>query len=178
MSIIISSIILFSSVGITNSTTAFLNLFDFYEIKKNKITSFFGKNIKYIILTVMVLSSILYIAFSELGNQEVAIEHINAGYFLKDNVSSEYEKLNVMALRPFVSFHSDSRFTMLPYANCRDVIDFGKLYNVDYIVINERFLSGWDFYDELIEMEKYSDDVELVYEDNTEKLIKLFRIKK
>jgi hypothetical protein len=177
MSVIVSHTILFSSVGFMNSDKALLNLFDFYNIRKNKIISFLGKNIKYIILAIMVISSILYIAFSEHGKRDVAIEHVNAGYFLKDTVSSEYEKLNVMALRPFVSFYSNARFTMLPYANSIDVIDFAKLYNVDYIVIDERFMNGWEAYDELIEMDKYSDKVELVYKDNTDKLIKLFRIK-
>ena len=57
-----------------------------------------------------------------------------------------------------------------------DVIHFGKLYNVDYIVIDERFLSKWDFYHELSEMQKYSDDVELFYEDSTGYLIRLFKI--
>jgi hypothetical protein len=177
MSVIVSHTILFSSVGFTISDKALLSLFDFYEVRKNKITSLLGKYIKYIILAIMVLSSILYIAFSEHGKREIPTEHIKAGYFLKDTVSSEYEKLNVMALRPFVSFYSDSRFTMLPYANSRDVIDFAKSYNADYIVIEERFMNGWEVFDELIEMDKYSDEVELAYKDNTDKLIKLFRIK-
>ena len=77
MSVIVSHTILFASVGFTNSDKALLNLFDFYEIKKNKIISLLGKNIKYIILAIMVLSSILYIAFSEHGKRQVAIEHIN-----------------------------------------------------------------------------------------------------
>jgi hypothetical protein len=178
MSVIVSHTILFSSVGFTISDKALLNLFDFYEIRKNKFTSFFVKKIKNIIIAIMVLSSILYIAFSEHGKREVPVEHVNAGYFLKDNVSSEYEKINVMALRPFVSFYSDARFTMLPYAHSGDVIDFAQLYKVDYIVIDERFTNGWEVFDELIEMDKYSDEVELVYKDNIGKLIKLFRVKK
>ena len=77
-----------------------------------------------------------------------------------------------------VSFYSDARFTMIPYANSKDVVDFARLYDVDFIVVDERFLSQWDFYDELLHMDKHFDDVELVYEDVTGKEIKLFEIRK
>jgi hypothetical protein len=83
-----------------------------------------------------------------------------------------------MARKPYVSLYSGARFTMIPYANAADVVRFAKLYNVDYIVIDERSLSRWDYYDELNEMHLYSDDVEFFYEDTSVNLIKLFKVVK
>lgn len=123
----------------------------------------------------LILSSFLYYAVFR-SKSEIPTEHIKAGYFLKNNISSEYEKLNIMSLAPWISFYSDSRFTYLPYANYSDMINFAKLYHVDYIVVDERLLSEWDFYDEFLHMEKYSDDVKLIYEDNSGKLIKMFKV--
>ncbi len=77
-----------------------------------------------------------------------------------------------------MNFYSDARFTMLPYAGSADVLNFAKLYNVDYIVIDERLLGKWDSYDELMEMHKYSSDVELVFEDHSGKIIRLFKVMK
>ena len=90
----------------------------------------------------------------------------------------EYEKVNVMSRKPIVSFYSDARFTMLPYANSSDVYAFAKLYDVDFIVVDERLLSQWDYYDELLHMDKHYDDVQLAYEDVSGMSIKLFQIRK
>lgn len=174
--LIVLFLILFSSGGFVNSPLTFFNLLDFYDIKKNKFTVLLGKNIKCIIIIVFILSGLSYYKFTNFGKIPMPVEHIKAGYFLKNNVSSEYEKINVMSVRNWVSFYSDSRFTMLPDANSNDVINFAKLYNVDYIAISERYLSAWDNYDELIQMDKHSDEVELIYEDSSEKAIKLFKV--
>lgn len=174
--LIVLFLMLFSSGGFVNSTTAFFNLLDFYEIKKNKFTVLLGRNIKCIIIIVFILSGLSYYKFTNFGKIPMPAEHARAGYFLKKNVSSEYEKINVMSVRNWVSFYSDSRFTMLPDANSNDVINFAKLYNVDYIAISERYLSAWDYYDELIQMDKHSSEVELIYEVSSEKVIKLFKV--
>ncbi len=169
------SLILFSSVGFVNSQLAFSNILDFYKIKRNKIIIFSERHIKHVIIIMLILSSFLYYAVFR-PKSEIPAEHVKAGYFLKNNISSEYEKLNIMSRAPWISFYSDSRFTYLPYANYSDVINFAKLYHVDYVVVDERLLSEWDFYDELIHIEKYSDDVKLIYEDNSGKLIKMFKV--
>jgi len=176
MLLIVLFLMLFSSGGFVNSTPIFFNLLDFYEMKKNKFTMLLGKNIKFIIILVFILTGLSYYKFSVFGKIPIPVEHVKAGYFLKNSVSSEYEKINVMSVRNWVSFYSDSRFTMLPFANSNDVINFAKLYNVDYIVISERYLGAWDYYDELLQMGKHSDEVELIYEDSSEKVIKLFKV--
>ena len=108
---------------------------------------------------------------------EIPTEHINAGLFLK-NVSSGYETLNVMSRKLWVSFYSDSQYTALPYANSTDVIAFAKLNDVDYIVIDERLLNKWEDYTNLLSMDNSSKDVELIYEDDSKKLLKIFKLKK
>ena len=176
--LIILFLILFSSGGFANSQSAVSELANYYSIKKNKIQQLLEKNIKYLIVIILILSSLSYLKYSSFDKSSNPAEHERTGYYLKKYVSREYEKLNVMSRKPYVSFYSDSRFTMLPYANSTDVINFAKLYSVDYIVIDERALGKWEYYDELIKMDKYSNDVELVYENSSEKLIKLFRVKR
>ncbi|MBI4697584.1 MAG: hypothetical protein HY758_01350 [Nitrospirae bacterium] len=153
----------------------------YYNVNKNKASVFLEMNIKYIMIAILVLGSLSYLKYSTFESFEPSPkpeEHKRAGHFLKTNVTEQYEKLNVMGKKPYVSFYSDSKYTMLPYAGSADVVHFAKLYNVDYIAIDERALSKWDYYGELMEMDKYSDEVELVYEDNTERLFKLFKVKK
>ncbi|MBL7050294.1 MAG: hypothetical protein ISR96_12340, partial [Nitrospira sp.] len=104
-------------------------------------------------------------------------EHARAGRYLKENISGEYESLNVMSRKNVVSFFSDARFTMLPYAGTDDVVHFAKLYGVDYIVIDKSLIGNWEYFDELIEMHRHTDDVELAYEDKSDNLIRMFRVK-
>ncbi len=176
--IIVLFLILFSSGGFDSAPTAFYGLVEFYSLSRNRIISFLEKNIKYVIVLIFILSSISIFVFTSLGKMPLPFEHVRAGKFLKENVSSEYEKLNVMSRKYDVSYHSGARHTMLPYASGVDVLNFAKLYDVDYIVVDERYLGKWDFYDELIKLDKYSDEVELAYEDSSEKLIRMFKVKK
>ncbi len=174
--IIFLSLLLFSSIGFTNSVPAFSRIMGFYGIKANRVTLFLERNIKYLIITIFIISTSMYPLFSNINKIQIQVEHIEAGYFLKNSVSSEYEKLNVMSKEPFVSFYSGSRFTMIPYANSIETVDFAKLYNVDYIVVSERYIGDWEYYEELLELDKHSDEVELAYEAGKDKLIRLFRI--
>ncbi|NOZ69036.1 MAG: glycosyltransferase family 39 protein [Deferribacteres bacterium] len=169
-------LIIFSSVGFANSGSALSIILDFYEIGKNRLASLAVKNIKYIIITVFIMSTVPYLMFSNAVKTAFPVEAVNAGRYLKNNISAEYEKLNVMSRQPWVSFYSDARFTWLPYADIADLVHFAKLYKVDYIVIDERLLGKWKFYDRLTQMDKYSDDVTLAYEDRSGRLIKLFRV--
>jgi 4-amino-4-deoxy-L-arabinose transferase-like glycosyltransferase len=176
--LIVIFLIFFSSGGFANADLVVSEVVNYYGIRKNKATLLFEKNIKYIIAVLLILSSLSYLKYSSFDKVPRPVEHKRAGIYLKEHVTSEYEKLNVMARKPYVNFYSDARFTMIPYANITDVINFAKLYDVDYIVVDERSLSKWNFYDKLTQMQKYSNDVELFYEDNTEKLIKLFKVRK
>lgn len=175
---IVLFLILFSSGGFVNSEQVVSGIVDYYGISRNSLVLLFEKGIKYMIVVLLVLSSLFYLKYSSFDKTPHPVEHMRAGIYLKENVSSVYEKLNVMARKPYVNYYSDSRFTMMPYANITDVINFAKRYDVDYIVVDERALSRWDFYDELLELQKYSDQVELFYEDNSEALIRLFKINK
>jgi 4-amino-4-deoxy-L-arabinose transferase-like glycosyltransferase len=176
--LIVIFLICFSSGGFTNAESVISEVVDYYGIRKNKVMMLFEKNIKYIMIFLLILSSLSYLKYSSFDNSPKPFEHKRAGIYLKEHVTREYEQLNVMARKPYVNFYSGTRFTMIPYANITDVISFAKLYGVDYIVVDERSLSKWDYYDELLELQKYSDDIELFYEDTSEMLIKLFKIKK
>lgn len=176
--LIVVFLIIFSSCGFTNARQIVSDLLNYYGLEKNKALQLMGRHIQYLIIAILVFSSFSYVKYSSFDKVARPVEHERAGLYLKKNVTAAYEELNVMSAKPYVNYYSDARFTMLPYANSADVIHFGKLYNVDYIVIDKRFLSKWDFYSELIEMDKHSNDVELVYEDNSGERIRIFRIKK
>lgn len=180
--LIVVFLLVFASGGLSNSDLAISDLATYYSVSKNKGLVLLRKSIKPIIIAVLIITSFSYLKYSRFQHFDSAHakpeEHRRAGYFLNERLAPDYEKLNIMGRKPYVSYYSDSRFTMLPYANAVDVINFAKLYNVDYIVIDKRSLSKWDYYNELKEMQRYSDEVELFYEDRSEKLIKLFRIRK
>ncbi len=169
----ILSFILFLSIGFANAPQVVGGLLDYYKIRRNKVILFFERYIKHIIIVMVVLR---FLQFSPNSN-EIPAEHIRAGNFLKRTIPSQYEKLNIMSRMPWVSFYSHARLTSLPYSNPVDVVVFAKAYNVDYIVIDARTLKGWEFYSGLINMEKYSEAVELIYEDDSERLIKIFKVK-
>jgi 4-amino-4-deoxy-L-arabinose transferase-like glycosyltransferase len=174
--LIVVFLIYFSSGGFSNSPQAVSDLSNYYGLEKNRVLQFVGRNIKYLIVFILVLSSMSYLKYSKFDNSPETVEHKMAGIFLKETVNPEYEKLNIMSARPYVSYYSDARFTMLPYANSTDVINFGKLHNVDYIVIDKRLLGKWDYYDELINMHEHFPGVEMVYEGKYPELIRLFKI--
>ena len=44
--------------------------------------------------------------------------------------------------------------------------------------VDERALSGWQYYEKLKQMHKYSADVEPFYQDTTKKFITLFKVRK
>lgn len=170
--------LILSSIGFVYSGSAITNLTGFCGVEKNVVAAFVKKYIKLLIIAIFIISSFIYIKFSSLDKIPELVEHVKLGNFIKNTYSMEYEKINIMSRKPVVSFYSDARFTMLPYANERDVVDFAKLYNVDFIVVDERLLSRWDYYDELLQLDKHFDDIELVYEDLSDKKIKLFEIRK
>jgi 4-amino-4-deoxy-L-arabinose transferase-like glycosyltransferase len=165
-----------SSIGFVNSQSGVSDLAGYFGLNRNKIISLLQKNIKFAIIIILASGSITYLKYSSFDKGPAPSEHKRAGDYLKKYVSSEYEKINVMSAKPLVSFYGDAKYTMLPYAGVSDVINFAKLYNVDIIAIDERLLSKWDHYNELVQMHRLSGDVELIYEDNSEELIKLFRV--
>lgn len=175
--LIVVFLIFIASIGFTISKESSFDILRYYGLFDNRILNFVAKNIKIVIVAMLILSSLSYIKYSSFDKTPKPVEHDQAGLYIKEKVRPGYEEINIMSAKPYVSYFSDSRFTMLPYAKSRDVIVFAKQYSVDFIVIDERFLSMWDHYDELIEMHIFSEDVELFYEYRADKLIRLFRIK-
>jgi asparagine N-glycosylation enzyme membrane subunit Stt3 len=179
--LVVLFLLLFSSGGFTNSRKVISDLGSYYGIEKCKLVRLSEKYIKYLMVAILIAGSLVYLKYSTFEHFDRAHakpeEHKRAGYFLKEKLSTDYETLNIMSNFPYVSYYSDSRFTMLPYADVTDVINFAKLYDVDYIVVDERALIKWEFYNELLQMDKHSADIELIYEDTSEKLIKLFKLR-
>lgn len=176
--LIVVFLILFSCGGFSNSRQAVSDLLSYYGLEKNRFLRLLERNIKYLIVIILILSSLSYMKYSSFDKTPKPVEHDRTGLYLKEHIRPEYEKINVMSAKPYVSYYSDAKFTMLPYADAADVINFAKLYNVDYIVIDERYLSKWEHYDSLLELQNYSDSVELFYEDSSDQTIRLFKMRK
>ena len=174
--ILVFFIIFISSAGYSDSQIRIKKLIDHYKMKDNMVLSLLERSIKHIIIFLLVLSSLVYLKYSNFENTSKPIEHEKAGHFLMETVIPGYEELNIMGRKPYVNFYTDSKFTMIPYAPAADVLYFAKLHKVDYIVVDDRSLGKWDFYDELIGMHELSVDVSLVYEDDSEYPIRLFKI--
>jgi len=179
--LIVLFLLIFSSGGFPLSRETLNKLGEYYGIQDSRLFRLFGRYIKHLMIIMLIAGSLLYLKFSTFEHHDKAHakpeEHKRAGYYLKAKLNPDYEELNIMSKFPYVSFYSNSRFTMIPYASVDDVVLFAKKYNVDFIVVDERALGGWKFYNELLHMDKYSDEVELFYEDTSEKTIKLFKIK-
>jgi len=180
--LIVFFLLIFSSGGFSKSREVVKNLLDYYYISDEKIRSPLERGIKPVIILILILGSLSYLRYSKFQHFDPAhakpIEHQRAGQYIKERLNPAYEELNIMGRKPYVSFYSDSRFTMLPYAPLDDVIGFARLYKVDFIVVDERSLQMWDHYRELLNMDKLRSDVELFYEDMGSKyVIKVFRLK-
>jgi len=174
---IISLLILLASPGFQNSDSALAGVLNFYGVKRTGFISSLLKNTKYLVIVFLILAALFYIAYLAVGKKDIPVEHINAALFLKERFP-EYERINVMSRKPWVSFYSNARYTSLPYAICSDIINFAKLYAVDFIVIDERTLGQRENYDNLIQLDTYTNEVELIYQDDSTKLIKIFKVRK
>ncbi len=179
--LIVLFLLIFSSGGFSKSKEVINGLLNYYCINNKRITHLLEKGIKPVIIVILIIGSLSYLRYSRFQHFDIVHakpeEHKRAGHFLKEKLHPGYEELNIMGRKPYVSFYSDSRFTMLPYAPLDHVIQFARHYKVDFVVVDERSLSMWDYYNELLNMDRLRNDVELFYEDNTEKFIRLFRIK-
>ncbi|MFZ2970800.1 MAG: hypothetical protein WA063_06650, partial [Minisyncoccia bacterium] len=110
---------------------------------------------------------------------EYPIEHKIAGKALASQNEFNSESDIIMSRKPFVSFFSSSRFKgpNIPYTTPENVLRFARSQRVKYIVIDERFLGVRENYKELLFLDRFSDDVDVVFEDNSISPIKVFRIK-
>ncbi|MDF1498826.1 MAG: glycosyltransferase family 39 protein, partial [Patescibacteria group bacterium] len=108
-------------------------------------------------------------------------DHINrhkiAAEYIKNNSKINYENIIIMSRKPEVAFYAQSKKSVpVPYTNIENVLKFAKANKVNYIVIDEKFLNIRDNYDELENLDKHSNQVELVFEDNSISLIKVFEV--
>ncbi|MCK4592410.1 glycosyltransferase family 39 protein [Candidatus Parcubacteria bacterium] len=105
-------------------------------------------------------------------------EHKIAGECLKNNPSYNSKEDIIMSRKPFISFYSQSktRGAGIPYTSAENVIKFAKAQNVSYIIIDKRYLGIRGNYEELASLDEYSENIELFYEDDSIKPIKIFRL--
>ncbi len=109
---------------------------------------------------------------------ERPMEHKIAGEYLKNDPFYDPNKDIIMSRKPFVSFYANSKKggPIIPYTTGENVIKFAKAQNVNYIIIDKRYLGIREDYEELVSLDTYSEDVTLFYENNSIKKIKIFKV--
>ena len=152
-------------------------------LNNKNVSSFMSPIIKERILTVIRLI-IIFASFSVLIINLFFYKTLNpnehkiAATYISKNSTIDNKNVIIMSRKPFVNFYSNNveKRVSIPYTSANNIIIFAKSKNVNYIIIDERTLSIRDNYEELTNLNQYSDDVKLVFEDNSIKPLKIFKI--
>ncbi len=103
-----------------------------------------------------------------------AIEHKEAGLWLKENAQNPI----VMSRKPWVSFYSEGKFVMIPYADYNETISYARYNNVVYLVIDERYMPALRPQLTFLLSEENTKDLELVYKNVNHKYkILIYKLK-
>lgn len=140
------------------------------EIEKNLVK----KLVVVGVIIILVLGNFLLVIDPVYGGENDPIEHKEAGLWLKEHDDNPI----VLSRKPFVSFYSNGIYIQLPYADYKDIIDYANYRNVDYIVIDERYVGKLrpqlKF---LLNKENIPNELDLVYENEGENKILIYKIK-
>ncbi len=165
--------ILLASLGLSIKDKSALN------IKCFKFSSaLFLKILKLLTIVLISINFIAICAWSLYIAPDYPIEHKIAGERLKNSPDYNPEKSIIMSRKPFAAFYAGSKNgnVPIPYTSAENVLKFAKARNVSYIVIDERWLEIRDNYEELKNLDKDFDQLELVYEDSSILPIKVFKV--
>jgi 4-amino-4-deoxy-L-arabinose transferase-like glycosyltransferase len=175
--IIIIPLILLSSVGFSESKNI---------LKRWRFKKIITNNIKTLILVVLILSALLhtfgmvverpyYVSYAQVDfDPDLYIDTSNA---ILDNINSE-KRTNIISMSYHESYRTGSGFVSLPYTNDLDLIEFAKNREASFIIINERDLESWKYYESYTILDSLSPDVEKIYEsEDSGYLRQIFKVK-
>ena len=152
------------------------------HLKQNKLKDIAISSSKMIISMVVFIIIVQFFAnlviSTFIQRPDYPIEHRIAGQYLINYKDYNSKESVIMSRKPFVSFYSDSErfWVTIPYTSVDNVIKFAKSRNVNYIIIDQRYIGIRDNYERLKSLNDHSDDVELIFEDNFVKEIKVFKL--
>jgi len=166
-------IILLSSLGLSIKSKSVLNIegFMFPGVLFLKILRF--------LVIVLVFCNFVAIYINSLYSApDYPLEHKLAGEYLKNNPDYDPEESIIMSRKPFAAFYAGSKKSgvPIPYTSPENILKFAKARNVSYIVIDERWLGMRDNYEEMANLDGYSKEVELFYEDDSVRSIRVFKV--
>src|SRR3989344_3999808 len=156
-------------------------LFDIIKLCNNKLKGFkfpLTNNSKLFIITIvciLFLFSTLFIGIfldSKYQKLDQATEQKVAGLWLKNYDPGSI----VMARKPWVSFYSNGIFVKMPFASYQDTINYACSKNVKYLVIDERYVGSLRPQLSLL-LDNSTEDMELVYDNEYNKNIKIYRLR-
>ena len=143
------------------------------------IAIFSSKVISYMVVFIIVVQSFANLVIGVFVQRpDYPIEHRITGQYLMDYKDYNSKESVIMSRKPFVSFYSGSEkfWVTVPYTSVENVIKFAKSRNVNYIIIDQRYIGLRDNYERLKSLNNHFDDVELIFEDNSVKEIKIFKL--
>lgn len=112
--------------------------------------------------------------------ESLAFEYKLAGEYIKHDSSSARKRIFIMSGRPIeTSFYAgaDNLGIMLPDTSAQNILKFAEINDVNYIVVDKRYLGVRKNYNDLVNLEKFSKDIELIFEDDSVSPIRVFKIK-
>lgn len=111
--------------------------------------------------------------------KNLGFEYKIAGEFIKGDLDQEGKRAIIMSRRPIeTSFYAgvEDLGITLPDASALNVIRFAKANNVEYIVVDKRYLGIRKNYEDLANLDKFSSDVKLAFEDSSVADIKVYKL--
>ncbi|MFZ2970503.1 MAG: glycosyltransferase family 39 protein [Minisyncoccia bacterium] len=140
----------------------------------------FLKGIKLILIGLISINFLVsvFIYFSSAKSNDYDYEYKIAGEYIKNN--SEFGSNYIIMSRSFslISFYADAehRGIGIPYTSVENILKYARANKANYIVVDERGLAIRDNYDDLKNMQNFSDDIELVFSDNSVADIRIFKV--
>ena len=147
------------------------------KLKNIAISS--SKVISYMVVFIIIVQSFANLVTGVfIEKPDYPVEHKIVGQYITNYKDYDPKENIIMSRKPFVSFYSGSEkfWVTIPYTSVDNVIKFAKSRNVNYIIIDQRYVGMRDNYKELENLNNSFDSVELIFEDSSVKPIKVFKL--
>lgn len=168
-------IVLIASFGYSLRKEFELNLFGL-KVPGNLLFSGI-RGITLMMICIQLVASVALFS-SNVRKNDYFWEYKLAGEFIRKDSEKGKDTVIMSRNKNIVSYYADTEYkgVKIPYTSAENVIRFAKANKVDYIVIDKRFLEIRENYEELANIDRFSDEAELVYEDNSVYPLKVFRL--
>lgn len=167
-------LILLSSFGYAMRKDFKLNIMKL-ELPGKVFLSFMRTMILFFVLMQFIFSMAFFYLF--VRSEDYPWEYKFVGEFIKkDHVAGENAVI-MSRNKDMVSYYAgiEKSGVAIPYTGADNIIKFAKANKVDYIVIDARFLRIRENFDDLWNLDRFSENIKLIFEDSSIDPIKVFK---